>query len=361
MAMWADDRPGDAGRIGESAACIRLSDVVQLTANHSLPDVRHSPSSNAADPKASLSAWSTSSPTGSATAGCRRAPSCATEAALMGEFGVSRTVIARGAVQDAGLLPGRDAARRRHLRHRPGRLGRCSGSAATSSPPCATWSPMLELRIGVETEAAGLAAQRRTAANLETMRQALNAFTQAVEAGSDAVGADFRFHLEITRATQNAHFESLVQTLGTAIIPRARLDPSAASADERQAYLRRVNAEHGSILDAHRQPRQRSGAAAMRTHLAEQPRAPPPRPASFDPRAAVALVVRQLRRTDLKHLVRRALVAGLALALAAPAALRPGLAGQARSGSSCPTPPGGSSDIIARAISSRCRRRSSRR
>jgi len=127
---------------------------------------------------------------------------------------------------------------------------------------------MLELRIGVETEAAGLAAQRRTSANLEAMRQALNAFTQAVERGSDAVGADFRFHLEITRATQNAHFESLVQTLGTAIIPRARLDPSAASADERQAYLRRVNAEHGSILDAIANRDSEAARAAMRTHLA---------------------------------------------------------------------------------------------
>jgi DNA-binding FadR family transcriptional regulator len=83
-----------------------------------------------------------------------------------------------------------------------------------------------------------------------------------------SVGADFRFHLEITRATQNAHFESLVQTLGTAIIPRARLDPSAASADERQAYLRRVNAEHGSILDAIANRDSEAARAAMRTHLA---------------------------------------------------------------------------------------------
>jgi len=127
---------------------------------------------------------------------------------------------------------------------------------------------MLELRIGVESEAAGLAAQRRSATNLETMRQALFAFTQAVEQGADAVGADFRFHLEITRATQNAHFESLVQTLGTAIIPRTRLAPSAATAEERQVYLRRVNAEHGSILDAITHRDSEAARAAMRTHLA---------------------------------------------------------------------------------------------
>jgi len=190
----------------------------------------------------------------------------ATEAALMGEFGVSRTVIreALSKMQASSLV---------ETRHGVGTFvtGRADSPVfRIRSDQLATLRDvvaMLELRIGVETEAAGLA-QRRSAANLETMRQALNAFTQAVEQGSDAVGADFRFHLEITRATQNAHFESLVQTLGTAIIPRARLDPSAASADERQAYLRRVNAEHGSILDAIANRDSEAARAAMRTHLA---------------------------------------------------------------------------------------------
>jgi GntR family transcriptional repressor for pyruvate dehydrogenase complex len=127
---------------------------------------------------------------------------------------------------------------------------------------------MLELRIGVETEAAGLAALRRTADNLAAMRRSLIAFTQAVEAGRDAVVPDFQFHLEIARATQNPHFSSLFQSLGTPTIPRARLDPSSASNDERQAYLRRVNAEHGSILDAIEGHDGEAARAAMRTHLA---------------------------------------------------------------------------------------------
>jgi hypothetical protein len=73
---------------------------------------------------------------------------------------------------------------------------------------------MLELRIGVEVEAAGLAAQRRSAENLDRMRAALDAFTAALEAGRDAVSADFQFHLEIMRATQNQHFAKLLMTLG---------------------------------------------------------------------------------------------------------------------------------------------------
>ena len=110
---------------------------------------------------------------------------------------------------------------------------------------------VLELRIGVETEAAALAAQRRTARNLADMRAALDTFNAALEEGRDAVGADFQFHLEIARATQNAHFADLMATLGVMIIPRSRLArPAALEPDDRGPYLRRVNAEHESIFDA---------------------------------------------------------------------------------------------------------------
>ena len=44
----------------------------------------------------------------------------------------------------------------------------------------------LELRISLETEAAGLAAQQRTAENLRAMESALNAFTQSIENDLDA-------------------------------------------------------------------------------------------------------------------------------------------------------------------------------
>ena len=126
---------------------------------------------------------------------------------------------------------------------------------------------MLELRIGLETEAAGLAAQRRTPDNLLALRKALDAVIAAVEAGQDSVAADFHFHLEIARATQNSHFADLMATLGSQIIPRARLEPSAEMSAERQAYMRRVNAEHESILDAIAAQDAESARAAMRTHL----------------------------------------------------------------------------------------------
>jgi DNA-binding FadR family transcriptional regulator len=109
---------------------------------------------------------------------------------------------------------------------------------------------------------------RRTPANVETLRKALRTLVSALEEGRDAVGADFQFHLEIARATQNHHFADLMATLGGMMIPRARLEPPGPLTPERQAYLRRVNAEHESIVDAIARQDPEGARAAMRTHLA---------------------------------------------------------------------------------------------
>ena len=193
-----------------------------------------------------------------------------TEAALMVEFGVSRTVVreAISKLQASGLV---------RTRHGIGTFIVGLDDAATfriAPEQLATLRDvvaMLELRIGVETEAAGLAAQRRTAPNLVVMRDALDAFSEACEAGRDAVGADFQFHREVARATQNPHFASLLATLGPKIIPRARLDQTAPGGlhdVERTTYLRRVNTEHLSILEAIENQDVEAARAAMRTHLA---------------------------------------------------------------------------------------------
>ena len=190
-----------------------------------------------------------------------------TEAALMAEQGVSRTVVreALSQLQASGLV---------ETRHGIGTfvVGAGDASAFRIEPQqLATLRDVvavLELRIGIESEAAGLAAQRRTSANLAVMRSALDAFAAAVEEGRDAVAADFQFHTEIARATQNEHFAGLLATLGAQIIPRARLEASAALEPAQQSYLRRVNAEHESIYDAIAAQDAEAARAAMRTHLA---------------------------------------------------------------------------------------------
>ena len=189
-----------------------------------------------------------------------------TEAAIMAEFQVSRTVVreAISKLQAAGLV---------ETRHGIGTFALGPGDGPSFKITPEQFSTLqdviavLELRIGLETEAAALAAQRRSESNLAVMRGALDAFAQAIETGEDSVTADFQFHQEIARATQNSHFAELMATLGTQIIPRARLEPVAPPQGERLAYLRRVNGEHENIFDAIAGRDPDAARAAMRTHL----------------------------------------------------------------------------------------------
>jgi GntR family transcriptional regulator, transcriptional repressor for pyruvate dehydrogenase complex len=190
-----------------------------------------------------------------------------TEAELMAEFGVSRTVVreALSKLQAAGLV---------HTRHGIGTFVAGADAAApfrVAPEQLATLQDViavLELRIAIETEAAALAAQRRTRADLAHLRQTLRDFAEAVEQGRDAVAPDFQFHAGIARATQNPRFADLVAALGPSAIPRARLAGTVERSDEQKAYLQRVNLEHDSILAAITAGDAEAARAAMRTHLA---------------------------------------------------------------------------------------------
>lgn len=189
-----------------------------------------------------------------------------TEAAIVAEFGVSRTVVreALSQLQASGLV---------QTRHGIGTFVVGAGLAAPfriAPEQMATLQDViavLELRIAIETEAAALAAMRRTEADLAALREALAAFGEAVAAGRDAVGPDFQFHAGIARATQNPRFADLIAALGTGAIPRARLAGTVERSVEQQSYLQRVHGEHESILDAIEVRDAEAARAAMRTHL----------------------------------------------------------------------------------------------
>ncbi len=188
------------------------------------------------------------------------------EADLMVEFGVSRTVVreAMSKLQAAGMV---------ETRHGVGTFVVGPGDASSfriAPDQVVTLQEVigvLELRIAVETEAAGLAASRRDAANLQAMRSALDTFVLAVEEGRDAVGSDFQFHLEVARASHNHHFADLLAALGGMMIPRARLEPAVPLTPERREYLQRVHAEHESLYEAIARQDADAARAAMRTHL----------------------------------------------------------------------------------------------
>lgn len=189
-----------------------------------------------------------------------------TESAVMGELGVSRTVVreAISRLQASGQV---------ETRHGIGTFvleAPSTHNFRIAEQDMATLDDViavLELRISLETEAAGLAAQRATPEQLTSMAAALHGFATAIHSHSDAVPSDFQFHMEIAQATGNRHFAELMTYLGTHIIPRTRIKTADQAPEGRQAYLERVHGEHESIYNAIRNHDTEAARAAMRTHL----------------------------------------------------------------------------------------------
>mgnify|MGYP003583555642 FL=1 len=188
-----------------------------------------------------------------------------TEAAIMREFGVSRTVVreALSKLQAAGMV-------------RPQRgVGTFVVGASRAKPFHLDSSPddslaqaiaLIELRIGLETEAAALAAQRRGDSDLATLRAALDAFSAAMDQGMDTALPDFQFHLEIARASHSPHFVAVLEALGPTCVPTAFLK-LAGGQEQSAAWTNDARLEHLRILEAIAQQDPETARAAMRSHL----------------------------------------------------------------------------------------------
>ena len=189
-----------------------------------------------------------------------------TESAIMQSYGVSRTVVreALSKLQAAGLVETRHGIGTFVLAARPGGIFRLDPADMNNSIDAIA---VLELRISLETESAGLAAHRRTDTDLAAMREALDAFASAFMAGTDTVAPDFRFHLAIARATGNRYFADILDHLGATIIPRTRITATRIPREDVSHYLQRVNREHDEILAAIARGDAESARAAMRVHL----------------------------------------------------------------------------------------------
>jgi GntR family transcriptional repressor for pyruvate dehydrogenase complex len=72
---------------------------------------------------------------------------------------------------------------------------------------------LVETRVLLETNAAVLAAQRRTDKDLEHIEQSLEAFRIKGEATGQAVEEDLMFHIAISEASQNSVLKSLMMIL----------------------------------------------------------------------------------------------------------------------------------------------------
>ena len=189
-----------------------------------------------------------------------------TEAALMQSAGVSR-----GVVREA--LSRLTASGRVQTHHGIGTFAlepRGEGRFQMAHPVVADLPEMLdllELRTSVESDAAGLAAARRTEAQLHAMRRALDDFGNHLDTVGETVAPDFRFHLAIAQATGNRYYSDLMVQLGLAVIPTTRRSSVRLDAGYREKHLQKVHQEHQDIFFAIARREPEAARAAMRIHL----------------------------------------------------------------------------------------------
>jgi GntR family transcriptional regulator, transcriptional repressor for pyruvate dehydrogenase complex len=188
-----------------------------------------------------------------------------TESELMVGLGVSRTVIREG----ISRLQASDAI---ETRHGIGSfvLEPCREELGVDMVPATTLRDVLsvlELRISLESESAGLAAQRAKPADVATMRTALGAMEATSRMGGDSVAADHQFHVSVAQATGNRYFVDILGQMGGALIPRKRVDSAGLAHADPQEYVALVNLEHESIIEAISRQDADGARAAMRMHL----------------------------------------------------------------------------------------------
>jgi GntR family transcriptional regulator, transcriptional repressor for pyruvate dehydrogenase complex len=126
---------------------------------------------------------------------------------------------------------------------------------------------VMELRLGVEIESAGLAAERASRAQLKAIGAALDDIERAAESGLAAVDEDLAFHRAIAEATGNAEFPRFLQFIGRHLIPRRTVSGLPEQMGGRRAYLALIQEEHRRIYAAIEAGSGGAAREAMRRHL----------------------------------------------------------------------------------------------
>lgn len=123
---------------------------------------------------------------------------------------------------------------------------------------------VLEFLLAHEAAAAGLAAERRSVADLDRIGRALGEIDAAIERGENGIEQDMAFHAEILAATKNHIFMSF----GAFLENRVRhLIREARANSSRKGLTREVQDEHRAIYAAVAAGDKPAAIAAAETHL----------------------------------------------------------------------------------------------
>jgi GntR family transcriptional repressor for pyruvate dehydrogenase complex len=126
---------------------------------------------------------------------------------------------------------------------------------------------VMELRVCVEIESAGLAAERATRAQVRAIAAALEAMDRATAQGRAAVDEDLELHRTIADATGNPQFPRFLQFIGRHLIPRHIVSGMPKTMGGQRAYLELLQTEHRRIVEAIRSRDAKAAREAMRRHL----------------------------------------------------------------------------------------------
>ena len=169
-----------------------------------------------------------------------------TEAALVVQFAVSRTVVreAVSRLKSLGLVESRQGS---GVFVRPAAFAPLNFDTRSAASMQAVIQ-MVEVRRALEAEVAALAAQRRSTADLKRIRQAMVALDKAVRSGGDGAEEDVNYHRAIADAAQNPFLISTLDYLRQFLRGVTRV--TRANEARRADFAGQVRQEHEDIAGA---------------------------------------------------------------------------------------------------------------
>ena len=186
-----------------------------------------------------------------------------TEKALSDQFNVSRPVLRQALKQlrEDDVIVSRQGSGS-FVKRRP-------DSAVLDFAPVGSIADIqrtFEFRAAIEGEAAYLAAERRTDADLRLLTSLLTELDQCIEAGELGVDTDEKFHVAICQAADNHYFLTARNSMKENILTGLNLTRNL-SLTHPQERLILVQAEHYAILRAIEERDSEAARLAMRAHV----------------------------------------------------------------------------------------------
>ena len=187
-----------------------------------------------------------------------------TEALLVQQFGVSRTVVreAISQLKSLGLVTSRQGSGM-YVRPQANFEPLSFDTDHTASRDAVI--QITEVRRAIEAEAARLAAERRTRKDVTQIRKALRAIELAVKTGRDGVEEDVEFHRSIAQAANNPFLLQTLDYLSQYLREGTRV--TRANEARRSDFAQQVMLEHQAIVDAIEQRNPRGALKAATTHM----------------------------------------------------------------------------------------------